>query len=225
MKTNLYCLFLPHFLGNTEEGNKETHLDIKSEDQDIDVDNIKVEDATAGLNIVNVFVDESETLQTSEEQSISTNADPLGAPTTVSKREGKTEKEINDFFKSCRITSINARRCSCVLEQCPRNCYLKLTPDDIKRNFDSYWHNSTFSSRYKFIYEMTEIIPTRYRFIKPKDPKYQQYQSIFYLSTKNGRGTVCKICFHRIIGEQDRLTDAILDVKLKEMNRLIRKSK
>ncbi|XP_033228478.1 uncharacterized protein LOC117180204 [Belonocnema kinseyi] len=209
--------------GNAEEENEDTHLDIKIESQDIAIDNIKVERWDSGFNIVNVFVDESETLQTSEEQAILSNDDPLAAPTIVSKREEKTEKKINGFFKSCiSIRSTQPSLCLTVLEPCPRSCYLKLTPNDMKHNFDSYWHNSTFSSRYEFIYEMTEIIPTRHRFINRINCKYQKYQSIFYLSSKNGRVIVCKLCFLRTICEQDCLIDAILDSRLAKMNELTR---
>lgn len=103
------------------------------------------------------------------------------------------------------------------IESCINNCHLKISEQDQKNVFDSYWNNSTVASRYKFITSMSEVcLPNESQSIHGTVIHIgdKKYYVVFSLNTVNGNQTVCRICFRSIIGEPGQFIKAVVAQKV-----------
>ena len=172
------------------------------------------------------FVDLATAVNISEEElieeinSLLSNDDPLSPNTEQQSSKGKDEK------------SMKARRCDSLRKQklrkgwtklfsCKKKCHL-IPEDDQKRIYYSYWKRATFSSRFKFIYDMTEIEPRKRYHYKNRICYIRQYNATFYLDTSVGREKVCRYCFRATLKESDRFIVAVLDRKWRKIDCKVR---
>ncbi|XP_043463660.1 uncharacterized protein LOC122499394 [Leptopilina heterotoma] len=103
------------------------------------------------------------------------------------------------------------------IESCINNCHLKISEEDQKNVFDSYWNNSTVASRYKFITSMSNVcLPHESQSIHGSVIHIgeKKYYVVFSLNTVDGKKTVCRICFRSILGEPGQFIKAVVAQKL-----------
>lgn len=101
------------------------------------------------------------------------------------------------------------------IETCINNCHLKMSEEDQKNTFDSYWNNSTVISRYKFINEMAEVyLPKDCVKGTPIIIGEQKYYVFFNINKGNGFKHVCRPCFRFMLGEQEPFIKTVLAQKL-----------
>ena len=98
--------------------------------------------------------------------------------------------------------------CPARLPFCKNECYLKVTEDDQKSIFNSYWSIGTFESRINFINDLTEFATSIYKY-----KSRSRYSTKFYLNTKQGRKFVCKSCFCLVLDVSDRFISTVLNIK------------
>lgn len=100
------------------------------------------------------------------------------------------------------------------IPKCPRECYLKITENDQECIFVSYWDDSTFKSRYKFLNDMIHISYVQDHSKDTLSNEKKKLNVDFLLDTMNGRVRVCKLCFQTVLAEERKMIKRVLDNKL-----------
>lgn len=98
---------------------------------------------------------------------------------------------------------------------CKYKCFLKISKNDQRNIFESYWEGATFHSRLKFIKGMTKV-SKRVCSDQIDGHGNPEYIADYYLRAKKGLQQVCRTCFRIALTEPDKFITEVLDEKLRE---------
>lgn len=111
------------------------------------------------------------------------------------------------------VTANKSKKRFIRLPLCKNRCAYHVTEQDQKRIFETYWENATTFSRYKYINDMVDIIPSNRIQKAAKSYETKRFLSYYYLDTQQGRIKVCISCFCTAIYEQRAFVTIALRAK------------
>ena len=200
------------FLEEKEEKNKTSIVDIQSDDDVIEVEFIE----TTKCIIGNTFVEVSGIPQNFEDEKsnlFQIDSDPLLSESEVQKRQD-IEENIDKVCKAGNSPqNCKTGRGWTQLAPCYNKCYLRITENEQKNIFNTYWNEGTFHSRLDYVNHMTEIVENL------SSENRHKLHIKYFLNTSEGRKDICKRCFSHILGVSLSFLKSVFEKKLCKMKR------